>query len=197
MKKESFFDKAKSKLKFVALILLIILAIIGAKSIIPKKEEIDVVFITNQLQKSSDLTSAQVKMTGVYNYVDDGIAVINKQNFIMVYEATVNAGIDLKQAKVKPNKLTKKVVVEIPKASVLSVDVDTENIKCYNESFTLFNFNKKEDANKAIALAKKEAASKAPEIGVIELADSHAESIITGIIEPLVPDDYKIEVIKK
>ena len=63
-------------------------------------------------------------MTGVYNYVDDGIAVINKQNFIMVYEATVNAGIDLKQAKVKPNKLTKKVVVEIPKATILGVDVE-------------------------------------------------------------------------
>ncbi len=197
MKKESFFDKIKSKLKIVAFILLIIFALIGIKQIIPKNEKIDVVFITNQLQKSSDLTSAQVKMTGVFNYVDDGIAVINKQNFIMVYEATVNAGIDLKQAKVKPNILTKKVVVEIPKASVLSVDIDTENIKYYNESFTLFNFNKKEDANKAIALAKKEAANKAPEIGVIELADSHAEAIITGIIEPLVPDDYKIEVIKK
>lgn len=197
MKKESFFDKIKSKLKFVLLIVLVIFAIIGIKNVIPKKEEVDVVFITNQLQKSSDLTSAQVKMTGVYNYVDDGIAVINRQNFIMVYDATVSAGIDLKQAKVKLNKITKKVVVEIPNATILGVDVDTENIKYYNEAFTLFNFNKKEDANKATALAKKEAAIKAQDIGVIELADSHAEAIITGIIEPLIPDNYKIEVIKK
>ena len=136
-------------------------------------------------------------MTGVYNYVDDGIVVINRQNFIMVYEATVNAGIDLKQAKVKLNKVTKKVVVEIPKANILSVDVDTENIKYYNEAFTLFNFNKKEDANKATALAKKEAAIKAQDIGVIELADSHAEAIIMGIIEPLIPDNYKVEIVKK
>ena len=197
MKKESFIDKVKSKLKFVLLAILLIFAIIGIKNIIPKKEEIDVVFITNQLQKSSDLTSAQVKMTGVYNYVDDGIVVINRQNFIMVYEATVNAGIDLKQAKVKLNKVTKKVVVEIPKANILSVDVDTENIKYYNEAFTLFNFNKKEDANKATALAKKEAAIKAQDIGVIELADSHAEAIIMGIIEPLIPDNYKVEIVKK
>lgn len=197
MKKESLFDKIKSKLKFVLLIVLVIFAIIGIKHIIPKKEEIDVVFITNQLQKSSDLTAAQVKMTGVYNYVDDGIVVINRQNFIMVYEATVNAGIDLKQAKVKLNKVTKKVVVEIPKATILGVDVDTENIKYYNEAFTLFNFNKKEDANKATALAKKEAAIKAQDIGVIELADSHAETIIMGIIEPLIPDNYKIEIVKK
>lgn len=197
MKKESFIDKIKSKLKFVLLAILLIFAIIGIKNIIPKKEEIDVVFITNQLQKSSDLTSAQVKMTGVYNYVDDGIVVINRQNFIMVYEATVNAGIDLKQAKVKLNKVTKKVVVEIPKANILSVDVDTENIKYYNEAFTLFNFNKKEDANKATALAKKEAAIKAQDIGVIELADSHAEAIIMGIIEPLIPDNYKVEIVKK
>ena len=197
MKKESFIDKIKSKLKFVLLAILLIFAIIGIKNIIPKKEEIDVVFITNQLQKSSDLTSAQVKMTGVYNYVDDGIVVINRQNFIMVYDATVNAGIDLKQAKVKLNKVTKKVVVEIPKANILSVDVDTENIKYYNEAFTLFNFNKKEDANKATALAKKEAAIKAQDIGVIELADSHAEAIIMGIIEPLIPDNYKVEIVKK
>ena len=81
----------------------------------------------------------------------------------------------------------------MPKASVQDVNVDTESIKYYNTKFALFNTNQKEDSNKAIALAKKEAEKEVLKLGVLEMANSQAKDLIKGIISDSVPDDYKIE----
>ena len=57
--------------------------------------------------------------------------------------------------------------------------------------------NEKEDNNKAIALAEEAAKEEIKNIGVLEMADGQAETLIKGILEDAVPKNYDFEVIRK
>ena len=54
--------------------------------------------------------------------------------------------------------------------------------------------NSKEDANKAQALAEENAKEELAKMGILKMADNQAESLIKGIIQDSIPNDYKIEV---
>ena len=95
---------------------------------------------------------------------------------------------------VQANDTLKKVTIRIPKAKILDVKVDQKNIKYYDKKFSLFNFDSLEDANKAVAKAETEAMKDIAKLGVLEMADNQAETLIRGLVEPLVPDEYEIVV---
>ena len=126
MKKEEKVEgKAKktfSKIKLIKIIVittLIIVAIIAlAIYIYNKNKKIDTTYLTAKLEKSSELTTAKLTFKGIYEYDDEGIAVINKSNFVMVYEATARAGIDVKEVKIEQDDFKPIVWVTIPKAKV-------------------------------------------------------------------------------
>lgn len=193
-KLKKFPQSKKIIIKLFALIAVVAVLFITFLVIRNKDAKVDNEFLLTQLEKSSELTSAKVKMTGIYAFKDSGFLIFNKGNFIMVYEATVRSGIDIKEVKVDTNNSFKKISVTIPSAKVQSVEIDPNSIKYYNEKMSLFNFDKKEDANKAMAEAKKDAEKKAETIGLIELADEHSETLIRGILQPLIPKGYKIDI---
>jgi len=161
-----------------------------------KKQTLDITYILARLEKSSELTTSKLTYTGFSEFKDSGIKVINRSDFIMVYEATARAGIDVKDVKIEDDKITKTVWISIPKAKILDVKVDSKNIKYYDEGFALFNFNSKEDANKAVALAEESAKKDLKKMGILEMANSQAEALIKGLIQDLVPDKYEIKVKK-
>lgn len=75
--------------------------------------------------------------------------------------------------------------------------VDASSIKYFNEEFALFNVNEKEDSNKAIAKAEKAAEKEIKNVGVLEMADAQAETLIKGLLKEAVPADYKWEIKRK
>ena len=184
MKKEEKVEgKAKktfSKIKLIKITVittLIIVAIIAiAIYIYNKNKKIDTTYLTAKLEKSSELTTAKLTFKGIYEYDDEGIAVINKSNFVMVYEATARAGIDVKEVKIEQDDFKPIVWVTIPKAKVLDVKVDTSSIKYLRTDFALLNPNPKEDANNANTLAEEDAKKEVEEMGILSAADEQAET---------------------
>ncbi len=163
----------------------------------PKTPEIaDTKYLLGVITEASELTTAKINFTGKAEYKDSGVAFINKSDFIMMYEADARVGIDVTKVKVTANDLAKTIYVEIPKAEVLEVHVKADSVEYFDEKFSLFNLDKKEDGNKAIALAEEEARKELQEMGIIPLADNQAETLIKGLIVNAIPDGYKIEVIK-
>ena len=143
-------DKTGRIVSVVALVAIVLIVLLLCTS--TKKETVDTEYLIAKLQSASELTTAKLNFTGMSKYNDKGVAIINKSNFIMVFEATARAGIDVKEIKIKSDDFNKKVIVEIPEAKILDVKVDLNSIKYFDQKFALFNFNSKEDANKANAL---------------------------------------------
>ena len=200
MKKEEKTKKPFSKIKLIKITVITTLIIVAIRSLAiylyNKNKKIDTTYITAKLEKSSELTTAKLTFKGIYEYDDEGIAVINKSNFVMVYEATARAGIDVKEVKIEQDDFKPIVWVTIPKAKVLDVKVDTSSIKYLRTDFALLNPNPKEDANNANTLAEEDAKKEVEEMGILSAADEQAETLIKGLLQDSIPKKYEIQIKK-
>ena len=160
------------------------------------KAKLDTKYIVSKLEKESELTTAKLTYEGFSKYTDEGIDILTKADFYMQYKAEVRAGIDVKDIKVETNALNNKVILTVPKARVLDVKIIPDSITYFNESFALFNWDSKEDANKAQKMAEEDATKKIEEMGLLDMADAQAEALIKGLVQDIVPRDTKIEVKK-
>lgn len=198
MKVKKLIKKVFSTKKRIAIAVGAIVLVMVLVCVIPllhkDEKKVDTSYMVTLLTESSELTTAKLHYTGMSEFEDTGIAFINRSNFIMVYEATARIGVNVKDVKVRADDINKTIVVSIPKASVQEVNVDTSTIKYFDEEFALFNVDQKEDSNAAIALVEEEALNEIEEMGVLEMADTQAASLIKGILANAIPDGYTIVV---
>ncbi|MDO4438313.1 MAG: DUF4230 domain-containing protein [Eubacteriales bacterium] len=194
--KEKLSKMVKNKLVIKGLLLLILALVVATVVRIffyNDKAEITSSYLGTQLSKVGELTTIKLKYDGIAEYKDKGIAFINRSDFIMRYKAVARVGIDLKQVKTEVDNKNKVVWLTIPKAEIQSVKVDPADIKYYDEKFSLFNVDEKEDGNKAIELAEKEARTALEQMGLLESADLQAFTLIKGILHNAVPSDYEFK----
>lgn len=175
-------ERGKKKLILAAVGAAVLCLIAGCFMLYNGKAEVDSEYVNVLLEKASELTSAKLNYTGMTEYKDTGIPIINKSDFIMVYKATARAGINMKDVKAEVDDKKKIVRLSIPKAEVLDVKVKASSIKYFDEKFSLLNVNEKEDSNKAIELAEKAAEKELKNMGVLEMADEQAEALIKGLL---------------
>lgn len=187
-------ERKKKKLILAVTGVVVLCLAAGCFMLYNGKAEVNSEYVNALLEKASELTSAKLNYTGMTEYKDTGIPIINKSDFIMVYEATARAGIDMKDVKVEVDDKKKIVRLSIPKAEVLDVKVKASSIKYFDEKFALLNVNEKEDSNRAIDLAEKAAEKEVRDMGVLEMADEQAEALIKGLLRDAVPDDYKFDI---
>jgi len=90
--------------------------------------------------------------------------------------------------------LTKTIHINIPKAIIQEAKVDPKTIKYFDEKFSLFNVNEKDDANKAVALAEERVKKEAIETGILELADKQSATLIEGLLSKALPEGYKLDI---
>ena len=194
--KELFTKAIKTKIgRIISIsILIVILLLIVLIIFRNPKEKVDSDILINTIKQSSELTTAEINYKGIAQFKDKGIVILNKSDFLMQYTATARIGIDLEEVEIEANNLTKTVSITIPHAKVLDIKIDPSKIKYYDEKFSLFNFNKKEDANKAQELAEKSAKEEIKNLGVIKMADDQAATLIKGLIHNLIPDNYDVEI---
>jgi|GEM_PF-734301 len=147
---------------------------------------VSVTNIVTALQKSSDLVAAKVKFTGVARYDDKGIPFLNKSDFVMLYNATVKAGIDIAKVCFAVDDSGQTVYIYVPQAEIISVEVDAGSLEFFQEGFALFNTDEKNDAAKALNMATEDAKKDALDTGVLELADHQSQTLIRGILSSVV-----------
>ena len=184
----------KNKVGKIISIIVLVSIILFVVILCNKEDELDSTYIIARLENASELTTAKLHYTGMSEFEDDGIGFINGSDFKMVYEATARAGIDVSDIKVDVDNFNDVVWLTIPKAEILEVKVDMDSIKYFDEKFALFNFNSKEDANKANAQVEEKAKEELKNMGILEMADSQAEALIKGLIQDVIPKGYEIKV---
>ena len=188
--------KILSRKKLCIAVLFLILILIGIVyfKFYNSTPKFSATYLMNQLEKQSELTTAKLTITGVAKYTDEGIAIINKADFRMIYKATVRAGVDVSKIKIDINKAAKKVNVSIPSAEVLEAHVDPASIEYIDEKLALFNTDSKEDSDRAQAMAEDDALKAFEETGFLDTANIQAEDLIKGILSGIIPDNYTLKI---
>lgn len=202
MKKIKAFFKGKVFKRIVIYVLVASVVFVSGYVILttlnkPDEQLVDTQELKSVLIKSSELTTAKLNLTCLSKFKDSGVKILNKADFIMVYDVTVRAGIDMEKVVITKDEISKVISISIPSATIQSSNVDPASIKYFDVKFSLFNLNEKEDANKAQALAQEEAKKKAEDSGILKMADNQSEALIKGILSNAIPDEYTIKIAKQ
>ena len=150
-------------------------------------------YITGKLETASDLTTAELTYTGLIKFEDGSIPLLTQKGFTMKYTATVRAGIDFSKIEVDVN--SKTVVVTIPETEIQSVDVDSNSISFYDQSYAIFNWGSKDDVTTAIQAAQNDVASNADVESLKQKSAEQTEKLVRGLLEDAIGD--KELIIKK
>ena len=118
---------------------------------------------------------------------------ITESGYVATYDGVVTAGVDFGAISVRKNDDMGMIVVTVPAAKILSIDIDPESFQLRSEKAGLGNPISAEDFNSSLIALERSAREKALERGLLEKAQENARIIIRNFIGGLVdPNRYVI-----
>lgn len=171
---------------FLLLIATGIAVFFGTKSFYTKKPQVTSALLTQKLEDASDLTTSRLTYRGVIHYDDGGIPFLTQNKYSMLYEAEMEAGIDLSGVEIEVTDDT--VKVKLPDVEVEDPVVDMDSIEFYNDSFALFDWETKEDGIDAVKEAEKDCKEKADISGLESEAYENAKKVVEELLKDAVGD---------
>lgn len=172
------------------------LGVFSTISYINNKEgntSIDIAVIEKKVNSIAELSTIEYYYTTLAkyeNYKDFyGWKIpLTTTKFFITYDGVIKAGIDL--SKVKVSIVGKTVLIEIPKATVLSHEVKYDTMQIVDETYSIFNRITITDYNNFMLNEAKTMVTKAANDGLFQKAQQNAIRIIQDLIEPLIPENY-------
>ena len=148
-----------------------------------KKPELNSATVTAQISELSQLSTAELAYRGLVRYSQGEITFLTKKEFTMIYDASVKAGVDLKQVQIdiKGNNIS----VTHPKAEIQDITIDPGSLEFYDEKFALFNFQDREDTVEALQYAKEDVTEHVENTDLLKTAEERAKTVITGLINSM------------
>ena len=153
--------------------------------------------VREKLQETAELNTGSYLCMDVLTRADsrkfkDWKIPFTEKSFIVSYDGVVKAGIkDLTKAKVTESGNT--IIVRLPEVEITETSIDNDSFEKLDESNNIFNPISIEDLNEAQKELKEKMVDRAIEKGVLDIAESNAETIIAGMLENS-NDDYEIKV---
>lgn len=184
----------------VAVVLLLVMAFfygrklggVEAATLIQEKEVITEDVLHQQLEAIGELGTVKYYYTNMGKY-EKNLSVsgqnipFTKTSFIISYDGTIKAGIDLKEIGFALR--DKVIVVTIPEAKLLSHEVDQDSLQVFDEKNSIFNGLTTEDVTGFEGEQKKTMESRALAAGILEEARANAQGALKSIYQVLVSDD--------
>ncbi len=153
-----------------------------------------------QLQSVQELVSVDYRYTNMGKFENQldfyGWHVpFTGKSFIISYDGIIKAGVDLGQAKVDVNELTKAVTVTLPESAILSHEIPESSIQVFNEKDGLFNPITIDDYTGFTRDQKAAVEQKAIDNGLLTAASQRAGDTVKSLLE-LIPgmDRYTLAV---
>ena len=169
--------------------------LVGKTAASDKKADMSAVVIQNQVTAMSELGTMTYSYTelGKYETKNDfyGVTIpFTTNSFILTYEGKIKAGVDMSEAKVAVK--DKNVTITLPKAKILSHEIDEDSIEIYDEKTSIFNPFTVKDYAEFYADQKEKVEKKALAKGLLTEAQKQAETVLFGMLSELVEEGYKI-----
>ncbi len=143
--------------------------------------KVDAKGLMERLEESSDLTVEKNYYTGIARFSEGSVPLINKNSFSMKYEAEIEAGFKLEDVTIDVT--DEAVTVTVPKAEILSINIDPDSLEFYDNKTSIFKTDRKEATKMALQEAQKDAEEHAARKGLLDEADKRAAVIFKGILE--------------
>lgn len=159
--------------------------------------EMSAVVLENRLTEISEFASLTYSYTNMAEFENSkdfyGIKVpFTTKSFIITYDGTIKAGVDLDKAEVDVS--GKKITVTLPAAEILSHEIDEDSLEIFDENTSIFNPLKVSDYNTFNKEQKAEMEKKATDKGLLTEAGKKAADAIDDFISQLSGDEYTITV---
>ncbi|AMB93763.1 DUF4230 domain-containing protein [Aerococcus sanguinicola] len=162
-------------------------------------EDITSELVGNRLEEAKELTTSKYFYTNTGAYENDrefyGLKLpFTNKKFIVSYDGIIHAGVDLAEADISIN--GDKIQVKLPKAKILSHEIDSDSVKVFDEEASIFNQVKVEDYSKFSNEQKKTAEKKAVDKGLLEEAEKQAQQAVEDLLnmDPEIHENYQVEV---
>lgn len=159
--------------------------------------EVDINAINVEIQSIGELATVEYLYTDAGKY-EDAAELFGKEipfslttkSFIAKWDGSIKAGIDITKVTAEVNEPAKEIIIRIPKAEILSHEIEEESIETLDERDGLFNPLKVEDVREFDAISKEAMEQRAIENGLLDKAFDNAKEIIrrlidTGLVEEL------------
>ena len=105
-----------------------------------------------------------------------------RSNYVYSYDGDIKAGLDFQEVRVDVNELTRVITVHLPEIRILSVEIQEDSFKLYNDGSNLFTSLKMEEVNESLAELKKAARETAIRNGILVNARENAETLIRSFL---------------
>ena len=153
--------------------------------------------VENQLQQISQLATVRYSYTNMGQFENSnefyGIKLpFTTKSFIVAYDGTITAGVDLTKAKVTVT--DQKVTIALPAPQILSHEVDPNSLEVFDETTSIFNPITIEDYTGFQADQQGVMEDKAIQGGLLTQAKDQAEAAIGGLITPLLQEGQTLEI---
>lgn len=163
------------------------------------KPKVTGAILKQQIMNINELTTVEYHYTTMGQFENStdfyGVKVpFTTKKFIVSYDGTIKSGVDLAGIEIDVSETV--ITVTLPKAEILSHEVDESSFQIYDEKSGLFNKIKLEDYNSFQLEQKKTMEDKALSSGILSDAYGNAENIVRNIIQN-VTKDYEYTVIIK
>lgn len=162
-------------------------------------KEINLSVICANIQEIGELATIEYMYTDAGKFSDTvqwlGLDVpFTKKSFIAKWDGTIKAGINVKSIIVKINEKDKQIVVYMPKAEILSHEVDVESFETLDEQAGLFNPIELDNIREFDSKSKENMEKRAIENGILDKATENAKNVITKIVntKPVQEQEYTI-----
>ena len=153
-------------------------------------QEIDIAVINAEIRDIGELATIEYLYTDAGKF-EDPAELFGKEipfsfttkSFIAKWDGSIKAGVDISKVTAEVNESEKEIVVHIPKAEILSHEVDDESIETLDEKDGLFNKLKIDDIRAFDANSKDAMEKRAIENGLLDKALENAKAIIRKLID--------------
>lgn len=156
------------------------------------------VVVKAQLEQISELATARYNYTNVGKFEDSsefhGLTIpLTGKRFIVSYDGVILAGIDLEKAEVDLS--GRRIAVTLPRAEILSHEIDEDSLKVFDETHNIFNPITLENYNDFQKEQKDVMEEKAAEGGLLQQAEEQAELAAQQVLGPAAEQsDMKLEI---
>ena len=192
--------------KLIIVLIVICALLVGTGYLLGKRlsaenqhEEFSAVVLQNQIANIRELGTVTYEYTelGQYESSKDfyGTKIpFTTSKFIITYDGTIKAGIDMNLASVEIDEIMQKVEIVVPAAKILSHEIHEDSVKVFDEKNSIFNALTVEDYAGFYADQKKEVESKARTQGLLSQARTQAKLAVQELVTPVLPEGWELEV---
>ena len=163
----------------------------SGSGVVTEHEEISGETIRSGMTDIGELATEEYWFTQVQTYDSSKSAQIfdlsfdlplTRNKFVYSYDGVIKAGVDFAAASVEVDNALRRVTVTLPKARILSSEIDYDSFELYDEQKSIFNPLSVRDVNKSDSELLRSAEKDAIAKGVLTRADENAETLVVNFL---------------